>query len=79
MPALAGPQLLVNYQQPMSSSGEWTSRIREVSPVRSRVTYVDQLRERERERDGKMPPPIIRTPRVERRSVGSGISRSGSV
>ena len=69
MPALAGPQLFVNYQQPMSSSGEWTSRIREVSPVRSRVTYVDQLRERERderERDGKMPPPIIRTPRVER-------------
>ena len=48
-----------------------------VSPVRSRVTYVDQPRERERDRE--MPPPIIRTPKVERRSVGSGISRSGSV
>ena len=88
MPALAGPQLqLVAYPgQPLSlqsPSGNWSSRIREVSPVRSqfrevspvrsRVTYVDMPRERD------LPPPIIRTPRVDRRSVGTGVSRSGSV
>ena len=85
-PAIAGPQQLQLLQCPpqrASRSSEWTTRIREVSPVRirevspvrTRVSYVDS-RPRERE---YVPPSIIRTPRSDRRSVGTGISRSNSM
>ena len=94
IPAISGPQQLQLLQYPSqraSRSSEWTTRIREVSPVRvrehspvrirevspvrTRVSYVDS-RPRERE---FVPPSIIRTPRSDRRSVGTGISRSNSM
>ena len=93
LPAIAGPQQLQLLQYPSqrsSRSSEWSTRIREVSPVRvresspvrireispvrTRVSYVDRPRERE-----CVPPSIIRTPRSDRSFVGTGISRSNSM